>query len=50
MVDDFLDLFVRDKRPVDTSYLGAAGHIEHVAHAQKLLGALFAQDSPTVDL
>ena len=45
-----LDLGVRDERPVHAGNPPAAGHVEHVALAQQLLGAHLAQDGAAVDL
>ena len=50
MGDDLLDLVVGDERPVDARDAAAARHVEHVALAQQLLGALLAQDRAAVDL
>ena len=50
MGDDVLDLAVGDERTVQAPDAAAAGHVEHVALAQQLLGALFAQDGAAVDL
>src|SRR3546814_13862733 len=50
MVGDRLHFLVGDERPVDARDLLAAGHVEHVALAQQLLGALFAQDGARIDL
>jgi hypothetical protein len=40
VVDDLLDLLVADEGAVDAGDAAAAGHVEHVALAQQLLGAL----------
>ncbi len=40
--DDFLDLAVGDEGAVDAGDAAAAGHVEHVAHAEELFGALLA--------
>ena len=37
-----LDLAVADERPVHALDAPAAGHVQHVAHAQQLLGTLLA--------
>ena len=50
MGDDPLDLGVGDERPVDAADAAAAGHVEHVALAEQLLGALLAEDGAAVDL
>jgi hypothetical protein len=50
MGDDLLDLGVRDEGAVDAGDAAAAGHVEHVALAEQLLGALLAQDGAAVDL
>jgi hypothetical protein len=50
MGDDLLDLLVGDEGAVDALDAAAAGHVEHVAHAEQLLGALLAQDGAAVDL
>ena len=50
MVHHLLDLLIADERPVHTGDARAARHVEHVAHAQKLLGALFAQNGAAIDL
>src|SRR5665213_2888787 len=42
--DDVLDLLVADERPVDAGDAAAAGHVEHVAAAEQLLGAALAED------
>src|SRR5690606_1720409 len=44
------DLAVRNERAVETPDAAAACHVEHVAIAQELLGALLAQNRATVDL
>ena len=48
--DDALDLLVRDEGAVDTGDAPAARHVEHVAAAEQLLGAAFAEDRAAVDL
>src|SRR5690606_39446835 len=40
MGDDRLDLTIGNEGAMDTLDASAAGHIEHVAHAEKLLGPL----------
>ena len=50
MGDDLLDLVVGDEGAVDALDAAAAGHVEHVAHAEQLLGALLAQNGAAVDL
>jgi hypothetical protein len=50
VADDLLDLLVADEGAVDAGDLRAAGHVEHVAHAQKLLGPHLAEDRAAVDL
>ena len=50
MRDDLLDLVVGDERPVHARDAPAAGHVEHVALAEQLLGALLAEDGAAVDL
>src|SRR5690606_26589437 len=50
MIYNVLDFFVRHKRAVTARDPGAAGHIEHVAHAQQLLGTHLAQDCAAIDL
>ena len=44
MVGDRAHLLVGDERAVDAGDLLAAGHVEHVALAEQLLGALLAED------
>ena len=48
--DDALDLLVRHERPVHARDAAAAGHVEHVAAPQQLLGAALAEDRAAVDL
>src|SRR5579864_7097355 len=48
--DDALDLFVGDKGAMDASNAAAAGHVEHVATAEELLGAALAENGAAVDL
>ena len=50
MGDDLLDLVVGDERPVHAGDAAAARHVEHVALAEQLLGALLAEDGAAVDL
>ena len=50
MGDDLLDLGVRHEGPVDAGDAAAARHVEHVALAEQLLGALLAEDGAAVDL
>ena len=50
MADDLLDLLVGDERAVHAADAAAAGHVEHVALAEQLLGALLAEDGAAVDL
>ena len=50
MIGDRADLVVADERAVDAQDLLAAGHVEHVALAEQLLGALLAKDRAAVDL
>ena len=50
MRDDLLDLVVGDEGAVDAGDAAAAGHVQHVALAQQLFGALLAQDGAAVDL
>ena len=50
MGDDLLDLVLRHERAVDAGDAAAAGHVEHVALAEQLLGALLAEDGAAVDL
>ena len=50
MAHDLLDLFVGDERAVDAADAAAARHVEHVALAEQLFGALLAQDGAAVDL
>ena len=50
MRHDLLDLGVRDERPVHARNAAAAGHVEHVALAEQLLGALLAENGAAVDL
>ena len=49
VVDDLFDLFVADEGAVATGDLGPARHIEHVAHAQQLLGTHLTQNRAAVD-
>ena len=50
VVDDALDLLVRDEGAVDAVDAPAARHVEHVALTEQLLGPLLAQDRAAVDL
>ena len=50
MAHDLLDLFVGHEGAMHAADAAAAGHVEHVALAKELLGALFAQDGAAVDL
>ena len=50
MVGDGAHLLVGDERAVDAGDLLAARHVEHVALAEQLLGALLAEDGAAVDL
>ncbi len=45
-----LDLVVGDEWAVDAADAAAAGHVEHVALAEQLLGAHLAEDGAAVDL
>ncbi len=45
-----LDLLIGDEGAVDAGDAPAAGHVQHVAAAQELLGAGLAQDGAAVDL
>src|SRR5262249_53579097 len=47
---DLLDLGVGHERPVAARDAPAAGHVEHVALAEQLLGAGLAQNRAAVDL
>src|SRR5215831_1337500 len=49
MTHDLLDFVVRDEGTVNAPDAAAAGHVEHVALAEQLLGALLAQDGAAVD-
>ena len=49
-LDDLLDLVVGDEGAVDAGDATAAGHVQEVAHAEKLFGALLAQDGAAVEL
>ena len=49
MGDNLFDLDIGDKRPVNARNATAAGHVQHVALAQQLLAALFAQNGSAVD-
>src|SRR5690606_14540095 len=48
--DNRLDLLVADERRVHAGDAASAGHEEHVAAPQKLLGAAFAENRAAVDL
>ena len=50
MLDDLLDLVVGDEGAVEARNAAAARHVEHVALAEQLLGALLAEDGAAVDL
>ena len=50
MADDLLDLLVGDEGAVHAGDAPAAGHVEHVALAEQLLGAHLAEDGAAVDL
>ena len=50
MPHDALDLVVGDERSVHAADAAAAGHVEHVALAEQLFGALLAEDGAAVDL
>ena len=50
MAHDLLDFVVGDERAVHAADAAAAGHVEHVALAEQLLGALLAEDGAAVDL
>ena len=50
MLHDLLDLLVGDEGAVDAGDAAAAGHVEHVALAEELLGAHLAEDGAAVDL
>src|SRR6476646_1632983 len=45
-----LDFFVRYEWAVDACDAAAAGHVEHIATAEQLLGAALPKDRATVDL
>src|SRR3954464_10995888 len=47
---DGANLLVGDERAVDPGDLLAAGHVEHVALAEQLLGALLTEDGARIDL
>src|SRR3546814_2675659 len=47
--DDGFDFLVGNEGPVDAGDTAAAGHVQHVALAEKLLGALLAEDGAAVD-
>src|SRR5690606_30039016 len=48
--DHRFDLGIAHERAVNAGDPAALGHVEHVALAEELLGALLAQDRPAVDL
>src|SRR5690606_8124116 len=48
--NNLFDFVVGYERPVDTLHAAAAGHVEHVAHAEQLFRALLAQNRARVDL
>src|SRR3990170_8285996 len=50
MAHDILDLLVGDERPMHAADAAAAGHVQHVALAEQLLGALPAENRAAVDL
>src|SRR5205085_3388800 len=50
MLGDGTDLLVADEGSVNADDLLAARHVEHVALAEQLLGALLAKDRSAVDL
>ena len=50
MRDDLFHLLVGDEGAVHALNAAAAGHVEHVALAEQLLGALLAEDRAAVDL
>ena len=50
MGHDLLDLGVGDEGPVHAGDAAAARHVQHVALAEQLLGALLAEDGAAVDL
>src|SRR4029077_4093932 len=50
MPDDLLDFLVGNERSVYAADAPAARHVEHVALAEQLFGALLAEDRTAVDL
>ena len=50
MANHLLDLLVGDEGPMHAHDAAAAGHVEHVALAEQLLGALLAENGAAVDL
>ena len=50
VANDFLHLVVRHERAVHAADAAAPGHVEHVALAEQLFGALLAQNGAAVDL
>ena len=50
VADHILDFLVGDEGAMQAQDTAAAGHVEHVALAEQLLGALFAQNRAAVDL
>src|ERR1700709_2130962 len=48
--DDVLHFAIGDEWAVHAGDAAAAHHVQHVAHAEQLLGALFAQDGAAVEL
>src|SRR5205809_365206 len=49
VTDHLLDLVVGDEGAVDALDAAAAHHVEHVALAEELLGALLAEDGARID-
>src|SRR5262249_50301452 len=45
-----LDFLIGNERSMDAAYAAAADHVKHVALAEELFGALFAENGPAVDL
>src|SRR5436190_19937208 len=50
MVGDGADLLIADEGAMNADDLLAAGHVEHVALAEQLFGALLAEDGARIDL
>src|SRR5262245_20808148 len=50
MADDLLDLILGDEGRMEAGNAPAAGHIEHVALTEQLLGTLLAENGAAVDL